>query len=278
MYQEKNYYDVLEINEKASLEEIKIAYRNKITELHPDKNHATDVDLFNLITEAHQILSDQYKREEYDKQQCSKQNKHKSFTLKHGEIIKKFVNNILIHRSDSYKIMDLEISEDNVDFIECTLMELYKGTTKQKKIVRELIDRKKGINYIKEDVIQIKIEAGYRDNTRIIFNKMGREHLSKVTGNLIIIIKEQEHPIFKKYNKNDIIMKLDISLKEAHDGFTRQIELINGEKCTIDIEPIENTKFMHRLKNHGMPVRKNGHIAYYSVLYIGFNIDLERNY
>ena len=52
-----DYYNILGLSANASLEEIKIAYRKKARQFHPDINHAPDAkDLFISVTEAYEFL------------------------------------------------------------------------------------------------------------------------------------------------------------------------------------------------------------------------------
>jgi len=60
----KNYYKMLGVNKEASKEEIKKAYKELAKEHHPDRGG--DVDKFKEINEAHEVLSDDTKRQEYD--------------------------------------------------------------------------------------------------------------------------------------------------------------------------------------------------------------------
>lgn len=60
-----NYYDVLNINEQSTQKEIIRAYKKLVQHYHPDKGG--DPDLFELITDAYNILSNKEKRDEYDK-------------------------------------------------------------------------------------------------------------------------------------------------------------------------------------------------------------------
>lgn len=63
----KNYYTILGINDKASIDEIKKAYRQLAIQYHPDKNKdPSATHMFKDISEAYQVLSDQNKRSEYD--------------------------------------------------------------------------------------------------------------------------------------------------------------------------------------------------------------------
>jgi len=60
-------YRVLHISKKASKTEIKKAYRELAKKYHPDKGLEKNATLFNQITQAYKILSDDKKRAYYDK-------------------------------------------------------------------------------------------------------------------------------------------------------------------------------------------------------------------
>jgi len=64
----ENFYETLGINEKATHEEIKKAYRKLSLENHPDRNNNDPkfVEKFQKINEAYETLSDKQKRQEYD--------------------------------------------------------------------------------------------------------------------------------------------------------------------------------------------------------------------
>ena len=64
-----DYYKVLEITKSASQEEIKKAYRKKALQYHPDKNpgNADAEKRFKEISEAYEVLSDEKKRQIYDR-------------------------------------------------------------------------------------------------------------------------------------------------------------------------------------------------------------------
>lgn len=62
---EKNYYKILEISEKASLNEIKTAYYRLAKKYHPDVNPNAS-NYFIQINEAYEVLSDPNKRKQFD--------------------------------------------------------------------------------------------------------------------------------------------------------------------------------------------------------------------
>jgi molecular chaperone DnaJ len=64
----KNYYQILDISTKASIEEIKKAYRTLALQWHPDRNpnNAEAEEKFKEINEAYSVLNNIEKRKEYD--------------------------------------------------------------------------------------------------------------------------------------------------------------------------------------------------------------------
>jgi DnaJ-class molecular chaperone len=71
-----NHYDILGVSQTASEEELKIAYRRLAMKWHPDRNteNTEAEEKFKDINLAYELLSDSYKRKEYDnKLQAEKQ-------------------------------------------------------------------------------------------------------------------------------------------------------------------------------------------------------------
>ncbi|NMI89228.1 molecular chaperone DnaJ [Nanohaloarchaea archaeon] len=64
----KEYYQILGIDEDASQDEIKKAYRKKAKKYHPDSNKGTaDEEKFKKINKAYDVLSDEDKKKKYDR-------------------------------------------------------------------------------------------------------------------------------------------------------------------------------------------------------------------
>lgn len=62
-----DYYTILGVNKNSSLEEIKLSYYNMAKKFHPDTNKTLDArQMFSLIAEAYEVLSDEERRARYD--------------------------------------------------------------------------------------------------------------------------------------------------------------------------------------------------------------------
>ena len=62
-----DYYAILGVSKHADLDEVKFAYFNMAKKFHPDLNKTLDAkQMFSLIAEAYDVLSDDARRAKYD--------------------------------------------------------------------------------------------------------------------------------------------------------------------------------------------------------------------
>jgi DnaJ-class molecular chaperone len=63
-----DYYQILDVDQKASSKQIKAAYRKLAFQYHPDRNRKNpeSAEKMKRVNEAYAVLSDAAKRREYD--------------------------------------------------------------------------------------------------------------------------------------------------------------------------------------------------------------------
>ncbi len=67
IFENKNYYEILNIKPNATSQEIKKAFYTQSKKYHPDVNKAPDAETnFKIVNEAYQTLIDEDERKKYD--------------------------------------------------------------------------------------------------------------------------------------------------------------------------------------------------------------------
>ncbi|KAL1505739.1 hypothetical protein ABEB36_005233 [Hypothenemus hampei] len=115
-----------------------------------------------------------------------------------------------------------------------------------KKVVR---DRK---------ILEVNVDKGMVDGQKIIFNGEGDQEPDLEPGDIIIVLDEKEHPVFKR-NGSDLILRLGIQLVEALCGFQKVIRTLDDRDLLITQLPGEIIKHgdVKAIQNEGMPKYKD---------------------
>lgn len=261
MVDEKDYYDILGVSRKATLEEIKRAYKRKALEWHPDKNKTAEAEKkFKEINEAYQVLSDKEKRAAYDRfgsaafrpggfgatGPFTRTYREGPFTYTYTtyggggspgaasgwdfggfadpfEIFEEFFG----FRSPFERGQRLPVYELTLDFLEAV-----KGTEKTIKIPGEAKER------------QVKIPAGVHDGSRIRF------------GDFNLIVSVRPHEKFLRQG-DDIIVEQPLSFVQAALGETIGVPTIEGE-VKLKIRGGTQPGTLVRLRGRGVPHLRGG--------------------
>ncbi|KAA8517407.1 hypothetical protein F0562_017700 [Nyssa sinensis] len=136
----------------------------------------------------------------------------------------------------------------------CSLEDLYKGTNKKMKISRDVIDSS-GRPTTVEEILTIEIKPGWKKGTKITFPEKGNEQRGVIPSDLIFIIDEKPHSVFKR-DGNDLIVTQKICLVEALTGYTAQLTTLDGRNLTIPINSIISPTYEEVVKGEGMPIPK----------------------
>lgn len=244
----KDYYELLEIDKNATDDDIKKAFRKMSIKYHPDTNKSPDAEKqFREIKNAYDILSDNQKRYKYDKyigfmdemiSDFDKFEKNFDHAYKYDkeDLDKRNKSNQTKQESgDTYfnKAADINILQ------ELTFEEAILGCEK------EIVSNSKKYS--------IKIPVGAPDGLVIRITGAGNVgENGKNNGDLLIKLKVLPHRLFRRIGQ-DIQTTISITDEEAYKGKSFIIELVDGSKETIVIEP--NTYKNERIviKGKGVP-------------------------
>lgn len=252
-----NYYTILGINENASSEEIKKAYRSLQMKWHPDKNNSSQesINMTQKLNEAYETLGDQQKKEEYD---FNRKNPN-PFTrmnstggVHHVDINDLFGSifgggfpgfpgmggmggipgaNIHIFHGPMGFQQAFQKPEPIVKQIEVTLEQVLTGLSVPIEIERWLIEN--GNKVFEKETLYITLPAGIDEGEVIIIKDKGHSLNANVKGDIKIPIKINNTTEFKRSGL-DLILEKTISLKEALCGFSFEIKYINGKSYTLN--------------------------------------------
>ena len=283
-----DYYEILELDRKASQEDIKEAYRNLSLRFNPKKASRSNETFYNYkfhkIAEAYIVLSDPYKKGLYDNH--GRDALYKGITDENGnffggfkytgnadEIFEKYMNetnpysllNEFENKKDQLNSIfgsaygGLNRPEDppleNIEIsLQCTLEELYNGC------IKTISYKKNALNYdtrttsLKEASVKVEILPGYSKDTELKYPSKGNESPGRKNSDLIIKIVEIPHQTFKRVNKNDLLYMHKISLRDALNSTPVVFNHLDGRVLNISMDEIISPDTVKLVKNEGMPI------------------------
>tara|TARA_X000000950_G_scaffold286749_1_gene396655 strand:+ start:11768 stop:12859 length:1092 start_codon:yes stop_codon:yes gene_type:complete len=303
MSEDLELYTRLGIDKNADIDEIKKAFRKKAIKHHPDKGGKEDD--FKKIKEAYEILGDKDKRAKYDLYGMSS-----------------VTDNISNATTDIFENFFgvQQRTKDTIIQVNIKLEDLYNGKNIKYAISRKIRDGSttccslcKGsgtISYVKQmgrmiqqvrttcsrcngqgatvcfktekNTVEVYIQPGTGDNERICLPNMGDENISGEFGNIILIIKEKEHELFKR-SKNDLIINKKITLYQALTGVKFSCNHMDGRKLNIQTpnNRVIESGSIFRISEEGMPSKlssKNGDLLIKFLIIMPKNITEEQKF
>uniref|UniRef100_A0A3B3ZHU6 J domain-containing protein n=1 Tax=Periophthalmus magnuspinnatus TaxID=409849 RepID=A0A3B3ZHU6_9GOBI len=211
-----NLLPLLGVSPDSNEDEIKKAYRKLALKFHPDKNSDAEAeDKFKEIAEAYEILTDPKKRNIYD--QFGEEGEDRLFIYMDPSFSSSF------HGSDYFDIYfgytgreDGQHHQSKVELHELlvTLEEVMHGCTKHVKITRKRLNPDGRSLRSEDKVLNVVVKKGWRAGTKITFPREGNETPNKGPADITFILKDQEHPQYKRDGAN-IVYTAKITLKEV---------------------------------------------------------------
>ena len=209
---DKNFYATLGVPQNASIEEITKAYKKLARENHPDLNPG-DLEAekkFKEVSEAHSVLGDERKKQEYDQIRTMGASGFGGFT------------------SQGFTVDDFgDIFENLGDIF--GFGGRRKGQTYQTNINISFNEAASGIEVVLplEESIKVKVPAGV-DNGSVIRlrGRGGPGAAGAPDGDLLVQVSVEPHKFFKRSNM-DLILEVPLLFTEAALGASIKIPTLS---------------------------------------------------
>ncbi|OQV13317.1 DnaJ-like protein subfamily B member 4 [Hypsibius exemplaris] len=138
--------------------------------------------------------------------------------------------------------------------LQVAMEDIFNGCTKKMKISRKVAGPDGKLT--KEDkVLTIEIKPGWKAGTKITFPKEGDQLPNTVPADVVFVIKDKPHPLFKREG-HDLIHTIKLSLRDALCGGTIQVPTIEGVKVALPLTDITKPHTVKRIPGRGLPVPK----------------------
>jgi DnaJ family protein A protein 2 len=266
-------YEILGVEKSADAKEIKKAYRKLSLVHHPDRGG--DEHKFKEINAAYEILSDESKREAYDKYGIDGVSDDGDAGAGGESVI-----DLLFGRGRSSRRSGPRKGPSVNHPIKVSLEDIYNGKTvklavNRKVIVGEVNTCKKcngqgaimevrqiGPGMIQQmqrncpdcsgqgssaqtknerNVLEVHIEKGMKDGQKVTFRGMGDEIPNTEPGDINFIVQVKEHDVFQRKGA-DLLMRKELSLNQALCGFSFKITHLDGRQIVVKSRPGEVIK------------------------------------
>jgi DnaJ-class molecular chaperone len=265
-----NYYDVLGINEGASKDEIKKAYRTLQMKHHPDRNGGNEEssDMTKKINEAYETLGDVQKREEYDmlrKNPFLRQGGH-NMGGHNVDIPMQDIFNMMFGGGGGMPFggmpfggmpfgmmqgggmppgtkihvfngnpMNLQQTMNKpapiMKTLTLTMEQVFSGGSIPLEIERWILEN--GNKVFEQETIYVDVFQGIDDKEMITLKDKGNIMSEHSKGDIKINIIVQNDTAFKRFGL-DLVIEKSISLKDSLCGFAFELIHLNGKSYTLN--------------------------------------------
>tara|TARA_B110000438_G_scaffold289980_1_gene325171 strand:+ start:146 stop:1057 length:912 start_codon:yes stop_codon:yes gene_type:complete len=288
---DENPYTILDVDEKASQDEIKKKYRKLSLKYHPDKNmgNSEAEEKFKIINGAYEIIGNEQKRREYDMQKNSPfQRGAFNTNAMNGpggmdDIMKMFFNghglnmgggmggNVKIFRNGQPVNMEaMNKPQPIIKTIVITLEQSYFGCQLPVQIERWImVDN---IRKMENETLYISIPKGIDNKEMLVLKEKGNCLSDSLKGDIKLVFSITNDSLYKREGLN-LFLEKTISFKESICGFEFIIKHINGKQLKYSNEAgqIINHGHIKTIPNYGME-----RDSYKGNLCIKLNIDYSK--
>jgi DnaJ-class molecular chaperone len=109
-------------------------------------------------------------------------------------------------------------------------------------------------------VIEVQVDKGAPHGEKYVFHGESDEHPDREPGDVIIIVNEQPHPVFKRKGA-DLLMEKEITLLEALTGVDFVVNYLDGSKFRVQSGKGQVIKpdTLMTVPDKGMPFHRNSY-------------------
>eukprot|EP00252_Welwitschia_mirabilis_P014618 TRINITY_DN3213_c0_g1_i1.p1 TRINITY_DN3213_c0_g1~~TRINITY_DN3213_c0_g1_i1.p1 ORF type:complete len:160 (-),score=31.72 TRINITY_DN3213_c0_g1_i1:232-711(-) len=122
------------------------------------------------------------------------------------------------------------------------------------KISRNVVNST-GLTTTLQEVLSIEVKPGWKKGTKITFPEKGHEQAGVVPADLVFVIDEKPHDLFKREG-NDLLLVQKISLSEALTGVSFTVLTLSGKALNLSFNDIIYPGYEKILPKEGMPIAK----------------------
>ncbi|OGN73590.1 MAG: hypothetical protein A2X25_14720 [Chloroflexi bacterium GWB2_49_20] len=270
----KDYYKILGVDRKASVDEIKKAYRKLAMQYHPDRNPGDKQaeERFKDFNEAYQVLSDEQKRARYDQLGSSYsdwQRRGAPGNFNWGDwasqqggrggasqvnldelfgngMFSDFFSSIFGGGGARSQRPGVPRSHQRMapqyqQPVTISLKEAYQGTVRQLQVG----DRLK----------EVKLPAGARTGTKVRVSAVGPDGPDGQPSDIILLVEVADDPSFERQG-NDLHTQAKIDVFTALLGGDTHVDTLSG-KVVLTIPAGTQPEQVFRVAGRGMPQLKN---------------------
>ena len=262
----KDLYAILGISKSASKAEIKSAYHKLARKYHPDvnKDNPSAAEKFKEISAAYDILGDDAKRSQYDRNEIDSDGKPTGFGAGFNDFSRagNGANGFYYTSASGGMGADFDFSSIfNDDIMSAFTGGGYRSRKRAQKgediAYTMKIDFLSAVNGSEKKVnldgrnINVKVPAGSVDGQTLRLKGLGKPgYMGGENGDVLISLSVSKHPYFNIEGQN-ILMDLPISIKEAILGAKIVVPTINGN-VAVKIPAYASSGEKLRLKGKGL--------------------------
>ena len=138
-----------------------------------------------------------------------------------------------------------------------SLDDLKTGCTKKLKISRKIMTEN-GHFQLEDKILTVNVKPGWKAGTKITFPKEGDRKPGVIPADVIFVIKDKPHPMFKRDSSNNLHCTVKISLRDALTGTVVEVPTLwSDKKIQVNEGGVIQPGSTRHIPGEGLPLPKN---------------------